>query len=184
MDGLSYFSFHVSRAEEAEGGSGDGGSYRSLRCRRIYLVLLDLWCRRCGDERVQFSKCGRSFLSTHYPSNYLFCSWGNDVGGGQVLTIDFKRIECLDPNGAKPSGGTLPFNSHRQRVRSCFRVECVSHRPGNDLPGIDVEDRGKVEPAFFDRNLPKIGEPDLFGCLRCKVARKQVGSIGQLCRRW
>ena len=123
-----------------------------------------------------FESMEEAFYRRMIPPITFTAQGRNDVSAGEVLMIG--RSSVLNPSirMVQPSCGTLLFQSHRQRVRRNLRVERVARGPANNLPRVSVEHRGKVEPALSGRNIRTIGEPDPVGCLRCKVAGKQVGS--------
>jgi hypothetical protein len=57
-------------------------------------------------------------------------------------------------------------------------VQCLAHRPADDLAGMQIQYGGEVKPAFAGRDVGQIGEPNLAGSIGDKAAPSLLGAIG------
>ena len=176
---VSYFSFHVSGAEIAESGmepvgvigAFDVGEYISF-CRISGVVHAVM-------NAFSFQSMEEAFHRRSIPTITFPAHGRKDVRGGQVLTIGLSSVLNASIRMVqKPSCGTLPFKSHRQRIHGNFRVKCVAHRPANNLPGIRVEDRGQVEPTLSVEIHVRSASRIWLGVCAVKLRASRLGAIG------
>ena len=92
MDGLSYFSFHVSRAEEAEGGVETVGVIEAFDVGECISFCLISGVVDAVMNAFSFQSMEEAFYRRIIPAITFPAHGGNDVGGGQVLTIGFSSI--------------------------------------------------------------------------------------------
>ena len=75
-------------------------------------------------------------------------------------------------------GLAAPPDRHHQGVGDELRRHACAHRPANDAPGEQIDDRSHVEPAFRGPDIGEVGDPFAVGCRRFEAAVEHIRSDG------
>ena len=95
---------------------------------------------------------------------------GQPIGLGGVLDA---AVGMMD----QPWRGPLTLGGHVQRVECDLGMQGLAHRPADDLAGVQVEDRGQVQPAFAGRDVRSASQI-WFGDWVVKLRPSLLGAIG------
>src|SRR6266700_6752720 len=102
---------------------------------------------------------------------------GSEAGGLDRLSVICRGILNAAIGMVDQAGtSSLRRDRHPQGCQRQVSSQMIRHRPADDPSGVEVQDRGQIEPALISLDVGDVGQPNTVWRVGDEVAVKQVWS--------